>query len=228
MESQKALTNNILSNQAVAQEVILLCQVLTTFLLTPPTVEWLEAIVANMRGDCSTADEDASGSLAKFAEFATETASGIDEDTFTKVSVDRTFLIGGTTKQGPRPPYGSLYLNRASDAGESMVAIKEAYRAAGLKIADEAHEASDYLGVELVFLSEMISRVIAAKTAEDADENYRRIAAFFEKDLAPLAEGFIADAMPAARTSFCQGMLLMLGECMSECETLFPSAGTNA
>lgn len=131
-----------------------------------------------------------------------------------EVGVDRTFLVRGTTKNGPKPPYGSLYQGTLSE--KSMLALKHFYRRAGLELSECVHEAPDYLGVELAFMATLLERAqsFSGSDEERAGACFHQAQEFLADHLAPLAKSYVAEALPYARTGFCRGMLLLLDEFM--------------
>lgn len=184
-------------------------RVLASFFMDIPSAESLGAVEAQLEG----AEECASPGLRELIAFFSE-AGGADER-LADVSVDRTFLVRGTTKKGPRPPYGSLHAD--ADPQTSMLALKARYREAGFDLAQRVHEAPDYLGVELAFMAALLERAARA----DADEAARLDAlgdSFLRAFALPLARSYVPEARGFARTGYCRGMLSLVEEVLeAEC-----------
>lgn len=176
---------------------------LASFFLDLPQKETLTRMAEAVKDD-----ECASEGLRELQAFFTE-VSLEDEGMLDAVGSDRTFLVRGVTKQGPRPPYGSLYANQTSES--SMLRLKALYRRAGFELASDAHEAPDYLGVELAFAATLLDRVMSAE-GEEA-ERLGALSNEFVKDfVAPFGYEYASEALGWAKTGFCRGMLMLLRE----------------
>ena len=121
-----------------------------------------------------------------------------------------------------RPPYASLYADQAS--GSSMFSLKATYRQAGFDLSADAHEAPDYLGIELAFCAVLLDRVAQAC---ESGEDEAAVAAlvggaddFVAKRVLPLGCGYADEAIPYAKTGYCRGMLHLLKEFLETEEML--------
>lgn len=176
---------------------------LASFFLDLPQRETLERMAEAVKDDECTSE-----GLRELQQFFTE-MSLEDGKLLDVVGADRTFLVRGVTKQGPQPPYGSLYANQTSEA--SMLRLKALYRRAGFELSPEAHEAPDYLGVELAFAAELLDKV-AASEGEEADRLAELSNEFVKDFAAPFGYEYASEALGWAKTGFCRGMLLLLRE----------------
>lgn len=180
---------------------------------------------------------DASLGAQTIARFFELRANDTENDILTAVSVDRTYLVRGTTKKGPKPPYGSMYLSLAeagkgAQAGSDMLLLKAAYRDAGLALSTFVHEPPDYMGVELVFMAALLERAseeLEAGDALSAAKTLGRAESFFLVHLEPLARAYASEALSLAKTGFCAGIMELLCEFVDEERQEFsrtvPSAG---
>lgn len=176
---------------------------LASFFLDLPQRETLSRMAEAVKDD-----ECASEGLRELQLFFME-ASLEDDALLDSVGSDRTFLVRGVTKQGPRPPYGSLYANQTSES--SMLRLKALYRRAGFELSSDAHESPDYLGVELAFAAALLDRVMSAEG--DEAERLADLSSEFVGDfVAPFGYEYASEALGWAKTGFCRGMLLLLRE----------------
>ena len=146
----------------------------------------------------------------------------LDDHLLDVVGADRTFLVRGVTKKGPRPPYASLYANQSS--GSSMFSLKATYRQAGFDLSTDAHEAPDYLGVELAFCAMLLDRAVrACESGEDTGTVAAlvdRADDFVARHVLPLGCGYADEAISYAKTGYCRGMLHLLKEFLETEEAL--------
>lgn len=186
-----------------------------------PTQETLDAF--RSLADAYLEGGDAPEGAERLERFFSQQANASPEETLQAVAVDRTFLVRGTTKKGPKPPYGSLYAHKeaghGSEVGQGMLAIKAAYRQAGLSVVEDMHESPDYLGVELSFAAELVDRM--ARQCADADDAELRaaesaLAQFMDEHLYPFAHAYVQEGVRFAKTDFSCGVLLLMDEFLSE------------
>lgn len=203
-------------------------QALASFFLDLPSVAGVQS-VADGLADAGATNCDCSGEADEASEARAETADGratgevspglqelaaffagveVGEALVEQIAADRTFLVRGITKRGPRPPYGLVHAG--SDPAVSMVKLKQRYREAGFVFGKNTGEAPDYLGVMLAFMASVLERA-----AENADECEVLLAAsdeFLRLYVAPTVRSYNAEALDAADTGYCRGMLMMLDE----------------
>lgn len=186
-----------------------------SFFLELPTASSIETY-RTLAKECG----DITPGLGELVRFFEDNSGLTSEELVTKVGIDRTFLLRGTTKKGPKPPYGSLYsgaaeAGRGAESGASMLALKAAYREAGLELSSNVHEAPDYIGVELAFMALLFERAEAACGRGDAkavEATMKEGKRFFQTYLSPLANGYTEEALSFARTGFCRGIMMLLQE----------------
>lgn len=180
-------------------------QALASFFLDLPSVEGVAQVAAGLPASVAEASAASPGMgvMAAFFEGAP-----VDEDLVEQIAADRTFLVRGITKQGPRPPYGLLHAG--SDPAASMIKLKQRYREAGFPLEEDTGEAPDYLGVQLAFMAAVLGR--AANSPEERDALLRAADEFLRLYVAPTVRSYTAEAIDAATTGYCCGMLMMLQE----------------
>lgn len=176
---------------------------LASFFLDLPQRETLARMAEAVKDD-----ECASEGLRELQMFFLEMPPD-DERLLDVIGADRTFLVRGVTKQGPRPPYGSLYASQTSES--SMLRLKAMYRRAGFELSSAAHESPDYLGVELAFAAELLDKVMVSE-GEEADRLAELSNEFVKDFVAPFGYEYASEALGWAKTGFCRGMLSLLRE----------------
>lgn len=112
---------------------------------------------------------------------------------------DRTYLFRALAPDvGAPPPYESFW--HVPGSTESVMAgLTETYRRAGMDVAPDSHERVDYLGVELMFMMQLVADGMDA----EADE-------FFRAHLGRWVPRYVAEALPLAQTDFFKGLLQVL------------------
>lgn len=148
-----------------------------------------------------------------------------DEELLQQLSVDRTYLVRGISKENAVPPYGSMFY-ATTDIANSMLSLKAYYRQSGFELTPEAHDAADYLGVELLFAAEILDRAAGAYACGDmagANTNElpfeflkSRCDSFIATFVKPLVDAYVPQALGFAKTGYCKGMLMLLQEFVAE------------
>lgn len=179
------------------------------FFLELPTREYLETMrgLAGEGGDLE--------GIADLRGYFRHADALTHEEALREVGVDRTFLLRGTTKQGPIPPYNSQFSGEGPQ--QSMAFLSGVYRQWGASLSKDAVEAPDYLGIELAFMALLLNRADQAPEEEEDENADARAAQEFLRDyLAPFAQGYVNQALPFAKTGFCVGILKLLREFVGE------------
>ena len=127
------------------------------------------------------------------------------DDIFVEISVDRTHLLHGLTQNGPRPPYESVYTNESQQ--DAMLNLNKMYASVGFSVSTEAHQPSDYLGIELAFMQELY------KQGETTDELRKT---FFNAHLKKWGHLFAAEMIKFAKTDFYRGIGHLLDAFLKE------------
>ena len=145
-----------------------------------------------------------------------------------EIAVDRTYLMHGLYRDGPRPPYENVYfvpvrdefarLGNIPEAAEKMRlrnlrSLSAVYRESGMKVDENAHQPPDYLGLELVFMKEL------CKQGEDTFEKRKE---FFDHHLGRFGIMFADEMIKFAKTDFWRGIGLLFKAFLEE-ETEFYS-----
>lgn len=192
---------------------------LASFFLDLPQREALAAMAEALGDSAEGAEVCESAGMEELQSFFAD--ASLDSHLLDTVGADRTFLVRGVTKKGPRPPYASLYADQAS--GASMFGLKATYRQAGFDLSADAHEAPDYLGVELAFCAMLLDRAArACESGEDAAAAalVDRADDFVAKHVLSLGCGYADEAIPYAKTGYCRGMLHLFKEFLEAEEAL--------
>lgn len=132
-----------------------------------------------------------------------------DEMLMADLSRDRAVLIRGLTPDGPRPPYESLYRGGACSA-EVLASAKGRYDRFGFRVADEVHEAVDYLGIEMLYEAALLRSADACANQETAKALMTEARDFLSGRLAPFMKSYAEEVRRYARTDFfvCYGACL--------------------
>ena len=105
--------------------------------------------------------------LCSFAERARMESEG-GGDPLTEVAVEQTRLFVGPPSPAAAPwetyypdtPEGTAVQEPTSGFGEPTFAMRALLRQAGLQLANESRQFEDHIGIELLFLSELLSRAV--------------------------------------------------------------------
>ena len=139
-----------------------------------------------------------------------------------EIAVDRTWLIHGLYREGPRPPYEMVYYYPVRDAFARQGDIPEAaekmrirnmrsltaiYREAGMTVGENAHQPPDYLGLELVFMEELY------KQGEGTFEKRKE---FVENHLGRFGVMYADEMIKFARTDFWRGIAFLFKAFLEE------------
>jgi putative dimethyl sulfoxide reductase chaperone len=89
-----------------------------------------------------------------------------DDDVLKELSVDRTKILRGTGHVHLKPPYEGLY-RKGAGFGDSVLAVKQFYRKAGLVPDERVSDSADYLFVELDFMKQLCLREEALRLREE-------------------------------------------------------------
>lgn len=193
---------------------------LASFFLDLPQKEALAGMAEALSDFTEGAEGEESVGMGELRSFFAD--ASVDDRLLDTIGADRTFLVRGVTKKGPRPPYASLYADQAS--GSSMFSLKATYRQAGFDLSADAHEAPDYLGIELAFCAMLLDRVAqACESGEDETAVAALVGGaddFVAKRVLPLGCGYADEAIPYAKTGYCRGMLHLLKEFLETEEML--------
>ena len=177
---------------------------LASFFLDLPSVAGIQSVADGLANELVEGTD--SPGLRLLVDFFEGTV--VDELLVDKIGADRTFLVRGITKRGPRPPYGLLHAG--SDPAVSMVKLKQRYREAGFVFGKDTGEAPDYLGVMLAFMASVLGR--AAENPEERAALVRAGDEFLQLYVEPTTRSFSEEALDAAETGYCLGMLTLLDE----------------
>jgi TorA maturation chaperone TorD len=128
----------------------------------------------------------------------------------TDLAVERARLLRGIKPgYGPPPPYESVYRGTAGmDAGQTLLEVKRAYAAAGVRLPAGEHEPVDYIGFELDLMHYLVSQEAEARRANDTDQARRWIdqqRAFLREHLAAWVPQFCDLMAEQAALGFYQG-----------------------
>lgn len=160
----------------------------------------------------------ACGTLERYVDEIVERS---DDEVLRELSIDRTQLLRGVAEGGALPPYESLYTSVKTE--DSCLSVAEAYRRAGLGVAESTHEPPEYIGCELGFMLALCEREAAAQAESDEDAVASCIADqknFFDNHLGRWASKYADATVINARTGFFRGIGLLLGDFMKEESTL--------
>ncbi len=139
------------------------------------------------------------------------------QDILQEISVDRTRLLCGLTKNGPQPPYESLY--RGAVANDTVLSVSSSYRAADCRVAKHIKDAPDHLGVEISFLSELCVREADALECGNesvAQEARRASAEFMSNHLGCWVSSFCVEMLTFATTNFYRAVAHLLKDFIDE------------
>jgi putative dimethyl sulfoxide reductase chaperone len=144
-----------------------------------------------------------------------------DESLLQELAVDRTWLVRGTSQQGPRPPHESIYTE--VEIVDCLSALNRAYHKAGVEMSPYSHERLDYLGVELAFISELCRKEAVAleKDEKSAAEWHTAGREFFEQHAGNFAFQFAEEMLKFARTDFYRGFAMLLRDFMHDDQELY-------
>jgi len=152
-----------------------------------------------------------------------ESVKGVDIDKILdELLVDRTYLMHGLYRNGPRPPYETVYTVHVPNEIDKRGSIPEAaekkrigglrelnvmYRESGMKVGKEAHQPPDYLGMELVFMEEL---------CKNGDETFEKRKEFFNTHLNRFGTEYANEMIKFAKTDFWRGIGHLLKTFMEE------------
>ena len=144
------------------------------------------------------------------------------EEIVKEIAVDRTYLMHGLYRDGPRPPYESVYFvpvyNEFALRGEipeeaqekrmsNMRSLKAVYRSAGLKVEKSAHQPADYLGLELIFMEELYKQ---------GEDTFAKRQEFINNHLGRFGIAFAEEMIKFAKTDFWRGIAYLLKAFLEE------------
>lgn len=187
-----------------------LYKLLASFFLDLPTEEDVRGVLNAVCGDeAETGDSECANSEAVMELRRYRDTVGVDDASVGEVAQDRTFLVRGVTKNGPQPPYAPLYNGGAQ--GAEALSVKTYYRQAGFEYSPDAHEAPDYLGVELYFAGRLLEK--STETEQLDGERLFSIAnEFIKTQVIPFGLKYADEGLVWAKTGYCRGVLLLLKE----------------
>lgn len=136
------------------------------------------------------------------------------EELETMLSVDWTRLFRGVVKgYGPPPPFEALYSNAGHTDIALMIEVNRQYREAGFVLGDAQPNRSDYLGVELEFLSILAGQEATAWEKGDyatAQIKLHTTEKFINEHLNHWVNKYCEIAQKSAKTHFYRGILRMV------------------
>jgi TorA maturation chaperone TorD len=127
-----------------------------------------------------------------------------------ELSVDRTVVLRGTGHKDLKPPHEGLYTSQ-KNPGNAILAIKSAYRQAGLMPDEAVCESPDYLCVELDFMRCLCRR--EEKQWQNKQETGPcRLAqvSFLKEHLGRWVPDFCRQTRKHARTDFYKGFAMLM------------------
>ncbi|MFT7004127.1 MAG: TorA maturation chaperone TorD [Sulfurimonas sp.] len=127
-----------------------------------------------------------------------------DEIVLEELAIDRTYLMRGTTKVGPRPPYELVYANGEykEESDEALVEITKIYQKFGMKIVSSTNDRPDFLGIELAFMAKFC----------DQDDSKEIQKSFLINHLGNFSLQYSEEVLKFSRTDFYKGIALLLAE----------------
>ena len=131
-----------------------------------------------------------------------------DEDVLQELAVDRTYLMRGTTKVGPRPPYEMLYSNGSNEEG--LGEINKIYQDSMMKIDLVLQERPDYLGIELRFMAQLCEN-----ESQDITASQDMQKKFIHNHLGSFAIEYTKEINKFARTGFYLGIGCLMNDFIS-------------
>lgn len=128
------------------------------------------------------------------------------------LAIDRTRLCRGTSQEGPLPPYEEYWAAPVEAGSGVLPAVERCYAQADAQIQNTV-ERSDYLGIELAFLSYMCHcelDAIAAGNATAANRARRQRETFEREHLLAWLPAYSLAAAAQAQTPFFRGLFAFL------------------
>lgn len=151
---------------------------------------------------------DDSESSVLFKSFFEANKALSDEELLEKINIERTYLVRGIDKNGPKPPYESVYSGRPQ--GDTVLELAEFYSKAGFAMSENLREAADYIGVELSFMQQLCMQ------EENGEDTLELQYEFFTKHLGKWGKEFATDILKNARTDFYGAVGTMLYDFLDE------------
>lgn len=135
-----------------------------------------------------------------------------------ELAIDRTHLLRGITKDGPLPPYESLYLRESPQ--DTIGSLNIFYYQENFTVSNDIHESSEYLGIELSFMKELCSKELSA-LQESHSEGKLEYIKYLQQDflthhLGRWAGLFAEEMIKSARTDFFRGLGYLLQDFIAE------------
>ncbi len=118
---------------------------------------------------------------------------------------DRTYLLRALAPDVGAPPAYESHWAAPGSTESVMLDLTQTYRRAGVELSGEAHERPDYLGVELLFLSELAAREL--EEGADAEALQAEQERFWATHVEPWATRYLREALPLAQTDLYRGTL---------------------
>ncbi len=142
-----------------------------------------------------------------------ETASCSNRELAKQLGLDRTRLYRGVSPTyGPTPPYEALWTSKDSNS-DVLPELAEIYQASGFAFQEGVQERLDYIGIQLSFMEQLVTREIEAREAGNQEELQAVLTcekAFLKGHPGQWTPGFVTSALEQAQTDFYRGHLHML------------------
>lgn len=117
---------------------------------------------------------------------------------------DRTYLLRALAPGVGAPPAYEAHWATPGSTEAILLDLRQTYRRAGMELNAEAHERPDYLGVELLFLSELATQELRAPDPRELRAQQSR---FWTTHVQPWAAQYLHEALPMAQTNLYRGTL---------------------
>jgi len=133
------------------------------------------------------------------------------------LSKDRVKLFRGITKQGPRPPYESLYLDQPPQ--DIIGGLNQFYAKINYCVSENLKESPEQIGVEFSYMQELCKRELEAIEGGLVEqvEKYRGLQqSFLQQHLGRWAGLFAQEMEGYAQTDFFRGIGLLIQELIEE------------
>lgn len=140
------------------------------------------------------------------------------QEVLTEVSVDRTRLFRGLIETGPVPPYESLFVGGSKDNAVALLEVVEHYRKIGFEQTGGVHDSPEYLGVEMAFMDQALSKELEGLRSDDesVSESYRATGEAFITEHLGWVSHYADEMYSCAQTGLYRGAALLLRSFIEE------------
>ncbi|QDR83489.1 TorD/DmsD family molecular chaperone [Sporomusa termitida] len=188
------------------------CRFFNAVFLTLPDHDFVKQILG-----LSASDATESRGMQMIRQYAQKHQPNAVENTLQEIAIDRSRLIRGMSKRGPRPPYESIYVKEPPQ--NVTGSLNQFYARLNCGVSETLCEPGEQIGVELAFVQLLLERQLEALKNGDADKgkNYQgMLQNFLRQHLGRWASEYAQEMERYAQTDFYRGIALLLKDFMQE------------